>query len=295
MEVVTTLQMLAERLSGGGPISDADVRTLVQSRDLIAVGMMADEVRRRIHGIRTTFVRVLEVHVDAPPSSLPASLSAGEIRIVGTPASLDNAASVTTAIRKLAGSIPLTGFSLLDLIRLGRPLREVSARLRDAGLQAVAEVPVDGVSDVEAIVAARAGGLDASRLTVNQFGDLPQSAFIHRATELQRLAGAFQTFAPLPRVVSPVTPTTGYDDVKLVAMARLMATDIPSIQVDWPLYGPKLAQVALVMGADDVDGIAAFDPATLGTRRSALAEITGNIRAAALEPVERNGRFEIIR
>src|SRR5918994_6559270 len=114
---------------------------------------------------------------------------------------------------------------------------------------------------------------------------------VRRAAELHRTAGGFRTFAPLPRVVSPVTPTTGYDDVKLVAMARLMAAEIPSIQVDWPLYGPKLAQVALTMGADDVDGIAAFDPATLGVRRSALAEIIGNIRAAALEPVERNGRF----
>jgi hypothetical protein len=48
----------------------------------------------------------------------------------------------------------------------------------------------------------------------------------------------------------------------------------------------------LTMGADDVDGVAAFDPATLGSRRSALAEIVGNIGAAGQNPVERNGRFE---
>jgi 2-iminoacetate synthase ThiH len=72
----------------------------------------------------------------------------------------------------------------------------------------------------------------------------------------------------------------------------VMAAGIPSIQVDWPLYGPKLAQVALTMGADDVDGIAAFEPSMAAARRTALAEVTGNIRAAALEPVERNGRFD---
>jgi aminodeoxyfutalosine synthase len=79
--------------------------------------------------------------------------------------------------------------------------------------------------------------------------------------------------------------------VKLVALARLLVDNIESIQVDWPLYGPKLAQVALTVGADDVDGIATVDPGTLGTRRSAIEEILGNIRAAAQEPVERNGVF----
>jgi aminodeoxyfutalosine synthase len=77
-------------------------------------------------------------------------------------------------------------------------------------------------------------------------------------------------------------------------MARLVVPDIPSIQVDWALYGPKLAQVALTVGADDVDSVAAHDPGTLGARRSVVEEIKGNIRAASLEPVERNARFEVV-
>ena len=90
------------------------------------------------------------------------------------------------------------------------------------------------------------------------------------------------------------SPTTGYDDVKQVALSRLVADNITSIQVDWQLYGPKLAQFALTIGADDVDAVAAVDAGTLGTRRSPIEEIRGNIRAAGLEPVERNGRFEAI-
>jgi hypothetical protein len=43
-----------------------------------------------------------------------------------------------------------------------------------------------------------------------------------------------------------------------------------------------------------VDGIAAAETGILGPRRSALEEIRGNIRAAALEPVERNARWEVI-
>jgi aminodeoxyfutalosine synthase len=79
--------------------------------------------------------------------------------------------------------------------------------------------------------------------------------------------------------------------VKQIAAARLLVTNIPSIQVDWAQYGPKLAQVALTMGADDVDGVEATDPGLLGTRRSPLEEIRGNIRAAGLEAVERDGLF----
>lgn len=278
-------------------MSGADAETVLESHDLIAIGTMADEVRRRLHGPRTTFVRVFEVHIDAPPASLPSPLAAGEIRIVGTPSSLDSAVAAVSAVSRLAGSTPLTGFSLADLLRFDAPVRDVAARLRDAGLHAVSEVPVDLVEDATEITAARTGGLMAYRLTVLTDGGLSPVAMVRRAQDLQTEAGGFRAFAPLPRRISASAPTTGYDDVRLVAMARLMVTDIPSIQVDWPLHGPKLAQVALTMGANDVDGIAAFELATppaLGTRRSALAEIVGNIRAAALEPAERNGRFESI-
>jgi 2-iminoacetate synthase ThiH len=60
------------------------------------------------------------------------------------------------------------------------------------------------------------------------------------------------------------------------------------------LYGPKLAQVALLYGANDVDGIAAADTAQLGPRRSPVEEIRRQIRAASGVPVERNGRYERI-
>ena len=103
-----------------------------------------------------------------------------------------------------------------------------------------------------------------------------------------------RTFAPLARSVNPAVPTTGYDDVKRVALARLIVDNIPSIQVDWSLYGPKLAQVALILGADDVDGVSVDDDRSQGRRRAPLEEIRRNIRAAGQEPIERNGRFEVL-
>ena len=87
-------------------------------------------------------------------------------------------------------------------------------------------------------------------------------------------------------------PSTGYDDLKRIALARMVVDNVPSIQVDWALYGPKLAQVALTVGADDVDGVSAEDDTGQGRRRAPLEEIRRNIRAAGQEPVERNGRFE---
>ena len=292
MESLSALENLAERMFAGEMFSDSDAQVVLDSRDLITIGMMADDVRRRLHGTRTTFVRVYEVHLDALPASLPSSMRAGEIRLLGSPASIDSAVAAVAALKPLSGAIPLTGFSLADLGSFGLPIAEAAVRLHDAGLDALAEIAVDSSAGADDIRAARDGGLFASRLTVQAYGQTPSIEMVRRAAELQRTAGGFHAFAPLPRVVSPVTPTTGYDDVKLVAVSRLMAPEIPSIQVDWPLYGPKLAQVALTMGADDIDRVAAFDPATLGSRRSALAEVTGNVRAASLDPVERNGRFE---
>jgi 2-iminoacetate synthase ThiH len=77
----------------------------------------------------------------------------------------------------------------------------------------------------------------------------------------------------------------------MVAIGRLAAPDIPSIQVDWQRYGPKLAQVALTFGADDLYGVSASDDAPEGRRRAPVEEIRRNIEAAGFEPVERDGRF----
>jgi aminodeoxyfutalosine synthase len=145
-----------------------------------------------------------------------------------------------------------------------------------------------------AIAEARGCGLALTRLIVQSLAASDRIEIVLRARDLQEAVGGFRVFAPLPRTASIAAPSTGYDDVKQVAIARLLATGIESIQVDWPLYGPKLAQFALTIGADDVDGVAAVDPGTLGTRRSPVEEMRGNIASAALEPVERNARYEVI-
>jgi hypothetical protein len=274
-------------------ISEIEAQELAESKNLITIGVKADEVRRRLHGARTTFVRVFEIHVDRQVATLPPRTSAGEFRIIGSPASLQAAIDAVRSARVLAGNVPLFGFSLAHLVQLdgAASLRA----LRDAGLDGIAEAPLDALQDsASTIASAREAGLVVARVTVNAIREHDRGELARRARTVQESVGGLRAFAPLPRMLSIASPTTGYDDVKQIALARLIADNIASIQVDWQLYGPKLAQFALTVGADDVDSVAALDPGTLGTRRSPLEEIRGNIRSAGLEPVERNGRFEAI-
>ena len=265
---------------------------LLENPDLIAAGVAGDDARRAMHGVRTTFVRVFEIHVDAVPQSLPARTHAGEFRLVGRPSNLDALVGAARAAVTLAGAVPVTVFSLADLVALAAPVRTVCETLKSAGISAIVQVPIDTVEDIELVVGdARSAGLDVLSLAINALDDDGRLQACRRAFDLQASLGGFKAFAPLPRTVSVTRPSTGYDDVKQIALARLVASNIPSIQVDWALYGPKLAQVALTVGANDVDSIAAVDPGVLGTRRSPLEEIKGNITAAALEPVERDALF----
>jgi len=277
-------------------VNENEALAILAEPNVIAVGARGDEERRRRHGVKTTFVRVFEIHVEAVPASLPSGASAGEIRLMGKPASVAAAVAAVKAVRALAGTIPLTAFSLADLSDLvdgsAASLTDLAGRLAAAGLEIVAEAPVDALVDpVGAVRAVRDGGLQVPRLTVRQMAEDDRVRLVSLARDIQSAVGGVRAFAPLPRVTSVAQPTTGYDDVKVIAMSRLLAGNIDSIQVDWPLYGPKLAQVALTMGADDVDGVSPLE-GDLGRRRSPIEEIRGNIVAAGLEPVERDGRFE---
>lgn len=274
-------------------ISLDEAQALLTDRNLIAVGARGDEERRRRHGAKTTFVRVFEIHTGAVPAALPAAASAGEVRLTGMPASVAAAVASVKAARALAGPIPVSGYSLADLLDLAggntASLTDLSGRLAAAGLQMVSEAPIDLLSaPAEAIRAARQGGLEVPRLTISQLTVESRLRLVTLARDVQAAVGGVRAFAPLARAGSIAEPSTGYDDVRQIAIARLLAHNIDAIQVDWSLHGPKLAQVALTMGADDVDGVSALE-GDLGRRRSPIEEILGNITAAGLEPVERDG------
>ena len=280
------------------PVSDAELTSLAGSHDIISIGMLAEDVRRRRHGLQTTFVRVADVSADtgAPTSASPA---AGEIRIVGVPATRAAAVERVKQVASTANGVPLSAFSLADLEQLsardGVTLRSLLEDLRAAGLELVAEAPVDLLQDPRrSIEEVNISGLSLARLTVHKSPSPDPLPLLKAVADLQRAVAVIRGFAPLPRRVNPAVPTSGYDDVKRVALARIVVDNVPSIQVDWALYGPKLAQVALTVGADDIDGVSADDDMAQGRRRAPLEEIRRNILAAGQEPVERNGRFDVM-
>jgi aminodeoxyfutalosine synthase len=280
------------------PVSDHELTSLAATHDIISLGMLADDVRRRHHGLTTTFVRVADVPAD-PGAPVAVPPAAGEVRIVGAPPSRAAAVERVHQVAAVASGVPLSAYALSDLEQLaaseGVTLRALLEELRAAGLELVAEAPVDRLRDARrSIEEVNIAGLVLARLTVDQSPAADPLPFLKTVAELQRAVGVLRVFAPLPRRINAAVPTTGYDDVKRVALARIVVDAVPSIQVDWARYGPKLAQVALTMGADDVDGVSPDeDAAGEGRRRSALEEIRRNIRAAGQEPAERNGRFDV--
>lgn len=279
------------------PLSDSELAALAASPDLITLGMHADEARRERHGGRVTFLRVAEV-ASAPGAAAVVPAAAGEVRIVGVPASRADAVTRIREVLGAAGGVPVAAFSLADLEVLAAgesiTLRALLEELQAAGLELVSEAPIDRLRDPRrAVEEVNIAGLALGRLTVHQLPAADSLALLKQVAALQRRVGVVRAFAPLPRLVNPAVPTTGYEDVKRIALARLLVANIPSIQVDWALYGPKLAQVALTVGADDVDSVSAADDLSLGRRRAPLEEITRNIRAAGFDPVERDGRFQL--
>jgi aminodeoxyfutalosine synthase len=198
--------------------------------------------------------------------------------------------------RAVAADRAVSGFSWADVERLagvaGLGVEGVLERLRSVGLDAIAHMPLDRIDDLHTALGrlVRAGYTQV-RLTIDKAQADVRTSLVLRAAELQEEFACIQSISPLPSTLNAMRPTTGYDDVKSVAIARLAAPNIPTVQVDWLRYGPKLAQVALTFGADDVDNVTASDDAPDGRRRAPLEDVRRNIEAAGFEPAERDGRF----
>lgn len=119
--------------------------------------------------------------------------------------------------------------------------------------------------------------------------------------ELQDETGGFVCFIPLPfqpanTKVTGVTPTTGVEDLKTIAVSRLMLDNLPHIKAYWVMLTVKLAQVALFFGADDFDGTVIEEK--IGHMAGAQSEqaltrvqLERMIREAGFEPVERDCFF----
>ncbi len=71
--------------------------------------------------------------------------------------------------------------------------------------------------------------------------------------------GGFQTFIPLAfhpdnTPLRHLPTTTGIMDLKQIAIGRLMLDNFPHIKSYWQMVSPRIAQISLRFGADDIDG-----------------------------------------
>jgi aminodeoxyfutalosine synthase len=296
MSETTLLDPVLERLQAGQPVSAADRTAVMAATDILSLGMAADAVRRRLHGDRVTFLRVDAVALTASAPVDGLSAAAGEIRVDGR---LDDQAvlkRLEAIVEAAPESVPVSGFSLAEIERVSggdrQRARGLLGALAAAGLTTIAEAPIDLLEEASAMVAlACDAGLDVARVTIQHPLGGPER-LLDLAGPLFEADPRLSTFAPLPRTFENGAPTTGYEDVRTVALARLLLP-VAHIQVSWSLYGPKLAQVALAFGADDVDEVSPLDEGPEGKRRAPLAEILRNIEAAGGRPVERDGRFGV--
>jgi len=90
--------------------------------------------------------------------------------------------------------------------------------------------------------------------------------------------------------------TTGTQDLREIAVARLLLDNIPHIKAYWVMISPGLAQVALSYGADDVDGTViaeeiAHDAGAKTPQGLTQGELDRLIREAGYEPLERDNLY----
>jgi aminodeoxyfutalosine synthase len=135
----------------------------------------------------------------------------------------------------------------------------------------------------------------------------------HRVDHLLRLrglqdeTGGFQAFIPLafhpegtqlahlvPR------PPTALDDLRTVAVSRLLLDNFDHIKAYWISLGVPTAQIALCYGADDLDGTVRHekihhDAGSKAPEILSVDELEALIREAGFEPVERDTLYRRVR
>jgi aminodeoxyfutalosine synthase len=219
--------------------------------------------------------------------------------------------------------VHLKAFTMVEVAYLARRFKtsiaEVLRRLKDAGVDSLpgggAEIfservrriicdhKIDGGEWLEVARLAHHMGLKSNCTMLYGHVENEEDRVDHllRLRALQDETGGFVTYIPLAfhpdnTPLEHVPKTTGFVDLKNIAIARLMLDNIPHIKAYWIMLTPKIAQVAQRFGADDIDGTVVEEriyhdagaETSQGLRRSELLRL---IREAGREPVERDTAY----
>src|SRR5439155_1498385 len=260
----SALEPIRDKVAAGERLSFDDGVALYRSHDLLAVGHLANQVRERWHGDAGYFVR--NTHI--------------------------NHTNVCAATCDFCAFAAKKGEPRAYTMGLDEIFRTVG------GLpEAVREVHI-------------VGGLHPD-LPWSYFTDIirgiEQARIDHlvRLRELQDETGGFVTYIPLafqpweaPAMDCP--ETTAFEDLKAIAVGRLMLDNFPHVKSYWIMIGPRLAQVGLSFGADDIDGTVteekiAHDAGAKTPQILTVHELVRLIREAGRRPIERDTVFNKVR
>ena len=135
--------------------------------------------------------------------------------------------------------------------------------------------------------------------------------FAHRVDHLLRIRAlqdetkGFQAFIPLAfhpdgNGMKNLPAPTAVDDLRTIAVSRLMLDNFDHIKAYWVSLTPDVAQIALRFGADDIDGTIVHETIykAAGTRSPGALrydELVRLIREAGRTPIERDTLYNVVR
>ena len=231
------------------------------------------------------------------------------------------------ALRELAPDVHIQAFTASEIAHFakisGLSVTEVLGTLKDAGLGSlpgggaevfsgrvrdiICERKISGQKWLDVMRAAHGVGLKSNATMLYGHVETPAELADHmvRLRELQDETGGFNAFIPLSfqpanTGLSDLPGPTGFDDLKMLAVGRLVLDNFRHIKAFWINVGLKLAQVSLVFGVNDLDGTVVEErishAAGVDTAQElSRAELVRVIRAAGRCPVERDTLYNVVR
>lgn len=230
------------------------------------------------------------------------------------------------AVKAARPSIHVKAFTMVELDQIAKvarkPLEEVLPELIEAGLGSVpgggAEVFSERVREATYHLKISGDEWLAIARKVHQAGLRSNCTMLHghietaperidhldRLRRLQDETGGFQTYIPLSfhpdnSEMSDVPGPTAVDELREIAVARLMLDNIPHIKAYWILMDVATAQLALSYGADDVDGTVVeeriyHEAGATTPQEVQRSELVQWIRDAGRVPVERDTLYSVL-
>ncbi len=236
---------------------------------------------------------------------------------------LDWFCQMIAGLKQRYPAVHLKAFTMVEVAYLAKrgkiSIRETLARLKDAGVDSMpgggAEVfservrriicdhKIDGNEWLETARTAHQLGLKSNCTML--YGHLEtaedRSDHLVRLRALQDETHGFVTFIPLAfhpdhTPLAHLPKTTGFDDLKQIAISRLMLDNIPHIKAYWIMMTPGVAQIAQRFGANDIDGTVVeekiyHDAGATTAQHLRRNDLLRLIREAGRQPVERDTAY----